>query len=106
VTSRPEILALRSVFVALVHADGRDPTLRQLGVLLLVARPEGPRTVRGFSQALNMQGSTVVRAADRLEELGFVLRVPDPSDKHGVLLTLTDKGVAVLGRVYRAGADR
>ncbi len=31
---------------------------------------------------------------DRLEELGFIRRLPDPTDRRGVLVELTDEGRA------------
>jgi DNA-binding MarR family transcriptional regulator len=45
---------------------------------------------------------TMTNRVDRLEQAGLVCRAPDPQDKRGVLVTLTEEGVA---RVDAALAD-
>lgn len=75
-----------------VRTDARDLTLRQLGVLLLLAGEGERRTVRGLAAALAIQKPVVTRCADRLASLGLVRRLPDPVDGRSVLLAATAAG--------------
>jgi len=44
----------------------------------------------------------VGKRADRLEMMGFISRVPDPDDKRGLLIQMTDAGHAALARLVEA----
>ena len=61
---------LRETIVALVRSDGPDLSARQLAVLLTVYLGEGPHTVRGLANDLNVSKPAITRALDRLGELG------------------------------------
>lgn len=57
---------------------------------------------------LGIAPRSATEVADALEEAGLVVRTPDPSDRRAVLLTLTDRGRAVVRRVRherRAAGD-
>lgn len=42
------------------------------------------------------------KRVDRLEKLGFISRVPNPDDKRGLFIQMTDAGHAVLARLVEA----
>src|SRR5918999_3489258 len=59
-----------------------------------------PATRLARSVLLSSGGMTA--RLDRMEEAGFVRRLPDPSDRRGVLVALTRKGKDVAERVIDA----
>jgi DNA-binding MarR family transcriptional regulator len=86
--------------------------------VLSALRRQGPPfqlTPGALLRATLVTSGTMTNRIDRLAEAGLVRREPDPSDKRGVLVTLTDQGVAradaaladLLGRerVLLAGLD-
>jgi DNA-binding MarR family transcriptional regulator len=50
-------------------------------------------------------GGTTARL-DRLERAGLVQRSPDPDDRRGVLVSLTDRGAALVDGAVAAGLRR
>ena len=53
-----------------------------------------------------LSSGAMTNRLDRLEEAGLVRRVPDPDDRRGVLVELTDAGPGRLGAVgQRAGRE-
>jgi DNA-binding MarR family transcriptional regulator len=71
-------------------------TLGAFEVLATLAR-EGPShqlPQRALNEALRLTSGTVSVRIDRLAAEGLVRREPDPSDGRGVLVTLTDEGLA------------
>lgn len=70
--------------------QGIDLTTRQLGMLFLCQK--GPKTVRGLGEELKINRPSVTRAADKLEDMGFVRRQPDPDDRRSVLIEVTGSG--------------
>lgn len=85
-----------------VRAAGPDLSQRQLAIVLTVYSGEAPPTVRGLAARLNIAKPAVTRALDRLEELGFVRRLPDQRDKRSITVGRTVKGAIYL----REMADR
>ena len=73
-----------------------DLTMRQMALLLTVYLKPPPHTVRGLAAALNVSKPAVVRALDRLEELGFARREEDPGDGRNVLVNRTVQGSVYL----------
>jgi len=88
---------LRETIITLVRSDDADLTSRQLGVFLIVYLTGGnPQTVRGLAAALKVSKPAITRALDRLEELNYVRRKPDPMDRRSVLMQRTAHGTAYL----------
>jgi DNA-binding MarR family transcriptional regulator len=73
--------------------------------VLCALRRQGPPfqlTPGALLRATLVTSGTMTNRVDRLTIAGLVRRAPDPSDKRGVLVTLTDQG---RGRVDAALAD-
>ena len=87
---------LRDTMVALVRRDGPDLSARQMSVFLTVYLGDGPHTVRGLANDLNVSKPAITRALDRLGELDFTKRATDPQDRRSVLVQRTPKGATLL----------
>ncbi|HET9149222.1 MAG TPA: MarR family transcriptional regulator [Alphaproteobacteria bacterium] len=86
----------RGASVDAVRTGRPDLTMRQMALLLTVYMKAPPHTVRGLAAALNVSKPAVVRALDRLEELGFARREEDPEDGRNVLVNRTVQGSVYL----------
>jgi DNA-binding MarR family transcriptional regulator len=65
-------------------------------------RKEGRRSSPGvLARDLELSSGAMTSRLDRLEELGFLRRLPDPDDRRGVVVELTDEGRAA----WDAAAD-
>ena len=74
-------------------------TCRQMAILALVA--EHPGLSNGpIAGAMKISRPVVTRAADRLTELGLLLRVQDDEDRRKVCLTVTAAGRRLLREMY------
>ncbi len=63
--------------------------------ILAVLRRAGPDyqvTPGELSRSLYVMSGTLTHQLDQLEEAGLVTRLPDPNDRRGVLVQLTNKG--------------
>ena len=91
---RDPLTALHVLLFALVTDPAcRDWTVRQLLVLLELARPaRPPATIRGLSAQLRISKPAITRAVDALEHAGLVARDPDPRDRRSVLIRATPRG--------------
>jgi len=69
----------------------------QFSLLMALNRPKPP-AMAPVAQLLAMDRTTLTAALKPLEREGLVRIEPDPADKRSRLLTLTDKGHAVLAR--------
>lgn len=87
---------LRGTIVSLVRRDSVDLSARQLGVFLTCCLENGPHTVRGLALELNISKPAITRALDRLEELDYIRRKIDPTDRRSVLVQRTVRGAAFL----------
>jgi DNA-binding MarR family transcriptional regulator len=69
-------------------------TPQQHQALLAIRGFPGPDlpAVRDLAEALQLRHHSVVGLVDRLEEGGYVRRLPSPTDSRVVLLAITDKG--------------
>ncbi|MCI4644556.1 MAG: MarR family transcriptional regulator [Hyphomonadaceae bacterium] len=97
VLSEREALAfLKSATETTIRSDAPDLTARQLGILMNVALETGPHTVRGLAGTLDLSKPVVTRALDRLEALGFVIRIADERDLRSIFIERTAEGMAFL----------
>src|SRR5581483_2239535 len=68
-----------------------------LGALLIVDEHPGINQ-SDIAAILGADRSTLVRLVDQLEELGLVVRKPDPADRRSSVPTLTDEGRTAIAR--------
>jgi DNA-binding MarR family transcriptional regulator len=85
--------------------DGPAMTARQrLALFELV--DSGPLRLNDLAQRMGASAPTASRAVDALDELGFVERHPDPTDRRAITIELTDDGRRTVeerkARVYAA----
>lgn len=62
-----------------------------------------------LARCLNYNPGALTRLLDKLEQLGYLRRVPDPADRRALQLELTDAGNTVYARILTASntaADR
>lgn len=76
-------------------------------VLATLRRQGPPFTMRpsDFGGTLMLTSSGTTKRLDRLERAGLVARTPDPSDRRGVLITLTEAGLELIDEVTVAHLD-
>lgn len=79
-----------------VASDEPDLSTRQLAILLNVYLRNGPHTVRGLAETLNISKPAVSRALDALGTKGLTRRIRDEQDRRNVLVQRTDDGHAFL----------
>ena len=75
--------------------------------MLLAIRRNGPPYARRSSdlfRALLVSSGTVAKQVARLDEFGFLRRLPDPQAPGRFLVQLTDKGIAATDRAVDYGA--
>ena len=82
-----------------------EPVYREHGlepgwydVLATLRRAGPPYRLRPteFTHTLMLTSSGTTKRLDRLEQAGLLARTPDPDDRRGTLITLTDAGHALL----------
>ena len=69
-------------------------------MIFRLARNEGISQV-ALARLLEIQPITLLRQIDRLEEMQFILRTPNPNDRRAQKLSLTDKGLSVLVEILK-----
>ncbi|PRX11370.1 UNVERIFIED_ORG: DNA-binding MarR family transcriptional regulator [Martelella mediterranea] len=89
-----EICYARSASSSGMHATD----FRAVCVLSDAGKPMSPKDLSGF---LGLTSGAVSALLTRLENGGFIARVPNPSDRRGVLVTLNEAAVAEPLRLYR-----
>jgi MarR family transcriptional regulator, transcriptional regulator for hemolysin len=90
---------LRRRFEQYTRAEALGLTRAQCAVLAHLARQEGINQAT-LAQTMDIEPITLVRLLDRLEELGYVQRKPDPGDRRAYVLALTPKVRPMLERIY------
>jgi DNA-binding MarR family transcriptional regulator len=82
-----------------------EPVYREQGlepgwydVLATLRRAGPPYRLRPteFTRTLMLTSSGTTKRLDRLEQAGLIARTPDPDDRRGTLITLTEAGHALL----------
>ena len=88
-----------------------EPVYREHGLepgwhdVLATLRRTGPPfrlRVTDFSGALMLTSSGTTKRLDKLEQAGLITRDPDPDDRRGTLITLTDAGRKLIYSVTEA----
>ncbi len=65
----------------------------QKALLLLEIPPGSGKNPRFLAKSLDLENSSMTGLLDRLEKQGLVERQRDPSDRRGILIFLTQKGI-------------
>ncbi|KAF0967675.1 MULTISPECIES: MarR family winged helix-turn-helix transcriptional regulator [Gordonia] len=81
----------RRVMARLADAGADDITLAQSRVVQRLA-PE-PMRLTDLAEQAGVTKQTAGGIVDQLEAAGYLMRVPDPSDRRARLVTLSDRGV-------------
>src|SRR5438067_9977733 len=90
-----------------------DETLAEFGLnsgewkalnQLQLAGPPHRRSVGEMGAWAELSSGAMTNRIDRLEQAGLVKRIPDPNDRRGVLVELTDKGEHTWEEALRSGA--
>src|ERR1700761_1862503 len=94
--------------VAYVRSGEPDLTNRQMALLLLVYRTNGPHTVRGLASTLGVSKPVVTRALNTLGRLGYLRRERDERDRRNIFVTRPSRGAEFLEgfRGLIAGKER
>ena len=79
----------RSVETALAK---HDLSLGQFDILATLRRHDGGMTPGALLKNVMLSSGGMTNRLDRLEEAGLIARADDPSDRRGVLVSLTVKG--------------
>jgi DNA-binding MarR family transcriptional regulator len=82
-----------------------DLTMPQFRALVMIRR-WGPQTGRELAGRLHVTPGTLVPLIDRLEEQGYLRRVPDKEDRRLTWLELTPKSDRLFRRLWGMGAAR
>lgn len=80
-------------------------TMPQFRALVMIRR-WGPQTGRELASRLHVTPGTLVPLVDRLEEQGYLRRVPDQDDRRVTWLELTAKSDRLFQRLWGMGAAR
>lgn len=73
---------------------------------VLMALHDSVRSHGWLCQDLDVSTGAMTNRLDKLERRGLIRRAPDPHDRRGVLLELTDTGHSQLEEYVEAGAGR
>ena len=95
-TSKQALSLWQRALIPYVRGQSPDLSARQMALLLSIYVEGGPHTVRGLAAGLSISKPAVTRAIDALEQLEFVRRLPDETDKRSVLVSRTVKGAVFL----------
>jgi DNA-binding MarR family transcriptional regulator len=74
------------------RAHGLEPGWHALLATLRRTGPPFRMRPTDLTSALMLTSSGTTKRLDRLEQAGLVARAPDPTDRRGTLIALTDKG--------------
>lgn len=82
--------------IGYVRSGEPDLTNRQMALLLLVYRTQGPHTVRGLAAILGVSKPVVTRALNTLGALGYLRRERDEKDRRNIFVVRTNRGAEFL----------
>jgi DNA-binding MarR family transcriptional regulator len=89
---------LRERVVVMLRSEGRDLSLRQLGVLLTIEEAGGPQTIKGVAEAMDVEAPGVARAADALEAYKLARRLHG-KERRAARFEVTPNGRALCRRL-------
>ena len=87
----------------------QDLSMREYDVLYALAKCPAPQRMSELNRHVLLSQPALSRMVDRLVDRGLVQRQTDPADGRGVLLALTDAGLALqrqIGRRHARGVAR
>ena len=87
----------------------QDLSMREYDVLHTLVKCPAPQRMSELNRHLLLSQPALSRMVDRLVDRGLVQRQTDPADGRGVLLALTDAGLALqrqIGRRHARGVAR
>lgn len=93
--------------IALLVNQDMDSSLGELDLtparthLLWELFHRGPSTQRVLAEALGVTARNVTGLVDGLQETRYVTREPHPTDRRATLVTLTDRGTAVMRQMQK-----
>ena len=90
----------RAFASALADAGGTLPTW----LILLELKRERRRTQQELARAVGIEGATLTRHLDALEDAGLVERAAHPDDRRATQVELTAEGEETFQRLRRAAA--
>lgn len=112
--SDPYLAALSRHMTSIARTTHAPRTFEAMGIRAVVdVRPHlylalarirdlQPVRISDLADVIDTERSTVSRQVAELTSLGLVSRSPDPDDGRAAVLSLTEEGQAVMGRVYEA----
>ena len=107
----PEHLLDQILELAVLINEDMTGSLEQRGLtparthLLWELSHRGPSTQRDLAEVLRVSARNVTGLVDGLEGTGFVTRAAHPHDRRATLVTLTEHGEQVMGRMHEEHAQ-
>lgn len=104
--SETHLLDRLLALTALLQAD-QERELGRVGLtsarthVLWVLHHTGPSTQVQLADAVEVTPRNMTTLVDALETTGFVHRMPHPDDRRAVLVTLTERGMAIMETMSR-----
>lgn len=85
-----------AALIRYVRSGQPDLTNRQMALMMVVHRSDGPHTVRGLAEQLHVSKPVITRALNKLGMMDFVRRERDSSDRRNIFVQRTAKGADFL----------
>lgn len=95
-----KLMAVTSMFQQdMARAFAGTPLTESRVAVLWTLALNGPSTQQTLSEALSVTPRNISGLVDALENHGYVRRIPHPSDRRAVLVTLTSDGETATARM-------
>ena len=89
---------------AMPHIKQQGLTPAQFDVIATLGNTEG-MTFKRLGQRTLLYKTTLTSVVDRLEDMGYVQRLPCPDDRRSTIARLTDAGTALFNQVFPKHRD-